>query len=376
MADRAAIEEALRLLIDYAAERVERDPAGYLLRTREESIALRLGLPLSPDAAQIEALAESAGELIDRSLEALIAHRAAFRPGRVFCLRCNSAECQHAQPLSCRLVFSGYSPSGIPSFIDLGELLLTRQDPRVGELFAEENTLVTHVMEGRELTERLLPAFRHAGRSYRIHGQVVAGWYRLPDPSGRRRALALTFQVVSSRFRGAPPRWGLNVLGGGPEGEPLTHLHDRMGAIPWTGAVRWAQSILRGTKGLTPRRTLGLLGGLARRLERGQRSQGRRTAHAQRRHSDGERPTRMALLDLQRAGPEGLLFDTRARTLVVLGERGRCHVFNPAGKLVTSLRCPQTTIERRLNTGKWQPATAEQVDRLRRRTSSGISEEK
>ena len=75
----------------------------------------------------------------------------------------------------------------------------------------------------------------------------------------------------------------------------------------------------------------------------------------------------MALADLERATPEDLLFDKRRETIVVLGERGRCHVYSLAGKLVTSVRYPQGTIDKRRASGFWRPATAEQIETLRDR---------
>ncbi len=75
----------------------------------------------------------------------------------------------------------------------------------------------------------------------------------------------------------------------------------------------------------------------------------------------------MALADLARATPENLLFDTRRETLVVVGERGRAHVFNRDGKLVTSVRYNPAVIEKRRQNGIWRQAAREEVDTLRQR---------
>ena len=61
------------------------------------------------------------------------------------------------------------------------------------------------------------------------------------------------------------------------------------------------------------------------------------------------------------AREEELLFDTRRETLIVLGERGRAHVFNQAGKLVTSIRYSPFSIERRRKNGIWRPATSAEI---------------
>ena len=370
------ILEALRTLIECADERIDRSPMGHLLAGRRENLHLQLRLPLGADPEAVEQVAGRLETALAEAIDAALQRRVAFRPGTVLCLRCSSTECGHGRPTSSRQVFAGYSPSGTPEFLDLGELLLSRRDPRVGELFDEGRAVVTHLMGEEDLCGRLLDVFKEQRAGYRIHGQVVAGWYRLPDPTGRPQALALSFQAVSTCPRRSPRRFGLNVLGLGPDGEPLAHLHDRMAAIPWAAAVRWAHSALSGLASAPARRVEGILRGLARRLERGQRAHGRRTHHAQRRHVEGGRPTRMALLDLTRAGENDLLFDTRHKTLVVLGERGRCHVFGAGGRLVTSVRYPPATIERRRQAGLWRRATPEERQALAPRTDPDEDEKK
>jgi hypothetical protein len=49
----------------------------------------------------------------------------------------------------------------------------------------------------------------------------------------------------------------------------------------------------------------------------------------------------------------------------VLGERGRAHVFNAQGKLVTSLRAAPANIEKRRERGLWRPATPAEVGAVR-----------
>jgi hypothetical protein len=86
-------------------------------------------------------------------------------------------------------------------------------------------------------------------------------------------------RVLSSRARGGRRRFGLNVIGIGPGGQPLEHLYDRVGEIPWSGSVRWAQAILESIEHQLERaprtppqavdqRIEGLVSALARRLEK------------------------------------------------------------------------------------------------------------
>ena len=365
-----------------------------------------LALPLSADAGEVGAAAAEVEELLARCVDGLILHRAAFRPGRVYCLRCGGAECEHAPLPSPRATFAGYGPSGIPRFLDYPQWLVERRDPRAGDLYegGTNGRTVAVTVPGSELTSEVLAIYQDRAADYRLHGQVTAGWYRASDERGHSVPLAATFQVVSSRPAGNRRRLGLNVLVRGPGDEPAESLYDRMGEIPWGTEVRWAQSVLasiergldrarhkkrRGHKGSgkgakakaadaealarqaekelahVDARIDGLLKGLARRLEKGVRARERRTRHAEERHGQGDRPTRMALADLAQAKDENVFLDTRHRTFVVLGERGRAHVFNRQGKLVTSVRYSSDSIERRQGQGRWRPLPKDEVAALR-----------
>ncbi len=274
------------------------------------------------------------------------------------------------------MIFAGYGPSGLPCFLDFGQWLLERKHPQVDRLYRQPPELVTDVASGRELSGDLLDEYRDREHDYRIHGQVTAGWF--PLRSGD--VLALTFQVLSSAVRKGRNKGcrqlSLNVLGAGPNGEPLEELYDRLPRIPWTAPVKWSQSVLRsiersqGRKSSTPellsKRVEGVLTSIARRLDHDHRSRGRRTSHAQKRHAEGERPTRMALRDLDRAAVSDCFYDQRKRTLIVLGERGRVHVWSAAGKLVTSIRYKPDAIERKKKKEVWRPARNEEIAGLRK----------
>ncbi|HKI01904.1 MAG TPA: hypothetical protein VKK31_07995 [Thermoanaerobaculia bacterium] len=371
------IQQALRLLVDEVRDRIDRHPLGHLIAGRGERIDLRLALPTALRDGQIEKVGHDASESIQEAVQSLLHHSAVFQPGRVLCLRCETAECEHAAPTDSRQVFAGWGPAGLPRFVDFGQWLLQRRDPRVDLLYREPPQIVTVVMPEGELAGNLIPAFRQREDSYRIHAQVAAGWYQAPAVNGPyRQPIAISLQVISTRSRGRHRRFGLNVIGIGPGGQPLEHVYDRLGELPWGEAVRWAQGVLVGIEGQlesaprTPREAIekrieGLANAVARRLEKDWRGKERRTRHGQQRHAEGDRPTRMALADLARATPENLLFDTRRETLVVVGDRGRAHVFSLAGKLVTSVRYNPAVIEKRRQNGMWRPAAAEEIRKVR-----------
>jgi hypothetical protein len=370
------LQQVMKLLADEVRERLERHPLGHLVAGRGDRLDVRLAVPTALREGTIERASLAAEESVQSAIQSLVAHSARFQPGRVFCLRCQSASCEHSAPTGNRQVFTGYGGTGVPRFADMAQWLLQRRDPRIDLLYREPPQLVATVTSGDEMTSELLPAFLQQESGYRLHGQVAVGWYPAPDPKlPGRQPLAVSFQVISSRARGGRRRFGLNVIGIGPGGEPLEHLYDRMGEVPWGGSVRWAQTVLgsiehqldrapRTPPKVVDQRIEGLVNALARRLEKGWRGEERRTQHAKVRHREGDRPTRMALADFARATPGDLLFDTRRDTLVVVGDRGRAHVFSREGKLVTSIRYNPAVIEKRRQNGMWRPAAKEEVEAI------------
>jgi hypothetical protein len=159
-------------------------------------------------------------------------------------------------------------------------------------------------------------------------------------------------------------------MGAAADPRLLEAMHDERGRQPWAEARHWAEAALEeiAASARSPRppapaalagRLAGLLHHLAERLERPHRARQRRTAHGERRHHAGHRPTPTALADLRAAPAERVLYDPRHDTFVVLGPRGRTHVFGSAGKLVTSVRYPAATIDRRQKLGHWRPLGAQ-----------------
>lgn len=291
----------------------------------------------------------------------------------------------------------------MPLWVDFGQWILERRHPDLDRLYTKPPGLIAELVKRRELEAELLDAFNDPGGKHRIHGQVTAGWLRAPRADGTSAQIAVTFQILSSARRGGR-RLALNLIAAGPDGEPLEHLAERLakggaGRVPWTPVVAWATSALRsieadarqasGKKGKQSKdgkdgkqgkdakgarfeqRVAGVLDGIARRLSHDHRARGRRTDHAEARHDQGDRPTRMALADLARADDARVLRDVRRKTWIVLGERGRAHVFNPAGRLVTSIRYSPESIERKRRAGIWRPAQEGDAAELRAKVEKG-----
>jgi hypothetical protein len=335
-------------------ELLARKAGGHLIEARLEEIELRLPLALRADPADF---ADDLVGTLDRILDDAIQHAAAFRPGRAFCHRCAQAGCEHSVPPSCREVFVGYAPTGVPLWKDFAQHCLDLKHPEVDRLYDEPPAFLTWVQAGDELRRRLLTAFRSP--SYELFGQIAAGFFPVKTRQEEGRGvLALTFQVVGSRGR-RDRRLALNLLGVAPSGEELETLWERYREVPWMRAVRWAQSALasiriggRRRRGSLDDREVdvrieGILRGMARRLEREHRARSRRTHHAEHRHESGRRPTRNAIDDIRAAGPDAILVDERSGTVVVLGDRGRTHFFTAEGRLVSSVRYSPDAIERK-----------------------------
>lgn len=384
---------------------VARHPQGHLLTVPGTDVELTVRLPLSAAAVNDpDALRAAADELraeAREEIEALLLERTAFRPGHVVNLRTGDVEGQGTAPPDARFVFAGWSPSGVPRFLDFAQLLLERQHEEQHRLYHKPPALLTLRQDRDDLRRELLPAFADAeasgtpaaARAIRVHGQVTAGWFSVRRADGSPAVQALTMQVVSVGVPGRRVRrHALNVLGTGPDGEPLSEVVARFDEVaPWKHAIDWAQKALgtladgasaQGRKGRGKKRTegkspedldaqaekriRGILGGLSRRLEQRHRARRRRTGHAQERHRGGDRPTRMAVRDLAQARAEEILVDPRRDTLVVLGERGRAHVFNDIGKLVTSIRYTPESIERKRRQEIWRPASRDEIQQLRK----------
>jgi hypothetical protein len=396
----ARLREALRLLAAEAEARIARHPGGHLVAGRGENLAVALRIPSDLRDGRLEPAIRAADEALDDALGDLVRERSVFRPGRAFCLRCSSPDCVHSMAPEPRQVFAGYGPTGVPRFLDFGQLLLERRDPRVETLFRDAPGLVALTLGEADLCAALAAPFQKREDGFRLLGQVIAGWFRVRAETGVEVPFAVAFQILSVRAKKGRRSLVLNVLGSAPGGGPLEALYDRLGNIPWLDAVRWAQTALGSVErsleaqpqarhpggkcgngpdsrpgagnGAAPARALelasrrlqGILDGLAHRLEKDRRGRDRRTQHAEIRRAEGDRPTGMALADLARASAHEVLADVQRDTLVVLGEKGRAHVFNREGRHVTSIRYTQVALDKRRARGLWRPARPDEIQLL------------
>ena len=366
------LERALDLVTEEARERLQRHPWRSFVDSLQDQILLEVRVELARvlrgGAASSEAK-EQLSEALDQGIESALLHHAVVKPGRVLCHRCPEPECEHSQPPEQRSVMVSYGPTGAPRYLDFGQFLLERRHPDVNRLYEERGLVVLELAED-DLYGDMLAEF--ASDQLRVVGQVCAGWLGWRSRSSEREHLALTCQFV--RVGGTQtPRFALNVLGRAPAGATLEEVLQTRECRDYWQAIAWARRALgdverggRGARGAqgTQQRIDGIRGGLARRLERHERATRRRTRHAEDRRRD-LRPTAQSFADLSAVADSDVLWDTRRRTLVVPGSKGRVHIFNDQGKLVTSIRVAPQGVESRVRRGIWKPAQSGTVARLR-----------
>ena len=169
------IRQALQLLIDEVRERIDRHPLGHLVAGRGEQIDLRLSLPTALRDGQIGKAGRDASESLQEAVQGLLHHSSLFQPGRVLCLRCQTAACEHSAPADGRQVFAGWGPAGLPRFVDFGQWLLQRRDPRVDLLY-------------RDSPQRSSRGRAGGGARRRPHPRLPPAGGQLPHPRpGHRR---------------------------------------------------------------------------------------------------------------------------------------------------------------------------------------------
>lgn len=370
------ILEALRGLATQLAAARGLDP-GEQLPLERLALPISVSLDGSDDDQDAPALVGAMREGVDEALKAL----GGYRAGQVYCFQCDRPGCAHALPRGADEVFIGYSPTGKPLTRGFAELCMSRGEARVAEVYGERPEVVAMVMGADELAGTLLPGFGGDGRLLRVLGQIVAGMLPAPyDPVPERgERVAVTVQVVETRGARGGHRLRMNLLG--TTLATVADVADREGRGGQAEAFSRALATLR--RGLRTRardlqrgerhgqvRTLDggvlpLLQDAQRDIERIFRGHRFRSQHAEERRRGGERPTGSAVSEARSAPDARLLFDTQRKTVVVVGKRGRAHVFSAQGLHITSLQLGPTELERKADQGRWKPLGAARIAAFR-----------
>ncbi len=307
-------------------------------------------------------LVRELGEHVD---DAILA-RAAFRPGSVYSFFDESSEAPECQPKAPQLVFAGYTETGHPHWLTLLDLLLERRDERAGAVAKESGQPITVHMSRADLVRDQLDVFARKRRAYDIVGQLVLGYFRQAKGT-RHEKFAVTLQVVRSSSRSKVVRLGINVIGVLPDGRRAMEAETEREQWPFVDLLREARRRLAGInpklKALPRERRMKaaaqaaeeLLHEMSHGFERGARRDSWRTEHASLRAEEGTRPTGMARQDFRTARGDRIYLDARDATYVVLGPKGRTHIFAPSGKHVTSLQMDGHAISERIRKNRWRP---------------------
>ncbi|MFH1999044.1 MAG: hypothetical protein ABIK28_05140 [Planctomycetota bacterium] len=290
-----------------------------------------------------------------------------FAKGHVYCYHCDSIQCEHTSPPDHLSVFSGFTPTGFPVWIDFISKVLEVGDPRIDDLVREESEIVALCQSKESLMEELLPVFGKESGLYRILGQLIVGYLPLPRASAGRTVV--TVQAVQCLDQGRP-RLFLNLIGKTPSHENIVDYLRVSPEPELEGLLKTAEKKLRAAKYKPSTRSAGsggletailtILRHLGRSIERTNRRNRRRTRHATQRGS--ERPAvGLALKDIDKAQPDRFLYDEIHNTFIVVGPKWRIHIFGQDGRHVTSMHLNRDSFQKRLDTRRWRFATPEEM---------------
>jgi len=353
-----------------------------------ERAAERAGGRLPDDwSIDVELSAADRGEWHERAAALLEAAREVTlsekRPPRgpddaLWCCQCKSAECDHATAPGPRYTFDGYAATGKPTWIPFVELCLRRRPPGMDRIFAEPAGVIALKCVGDDLGEHRLAAFEPGPETWEVVGQVVAGLVPQDlDPRGQGDRFALTIQVLRTNF-GGQVRFRLGLIGctrrhvdiqaaSGSERSPAEQLRRTLAAARRTLEKLERRSLDEAGQA---DRISALLSTLRGDLSRIFSGKVHRTKHAQRRHRSGARPTSQAVSDARGASMERVLFDIPRETFVILGRKGRAHVFSRSARHVTSMRLEDGEVTRKKRRQRWREVTPSEYQALRRQLNN------
>lgn len=321
-----------------------------------DSIELSLPIPLRRGFAR-----QAAEDLVKRlreDLEKRVMDAGLVVPGRVWNFATESFDSDWSKPEDPRHVLVGFGLEGRPRWADLVTLAIERKHDSVEQLLAGREGAVAFVERGDAVTEGVKPAFDPEAIPFRIVGQLVCGLFESSE-AGRR--VALTIQVLASNREGEAERLICHAV----SAVDLADLPDpsvRKILKNFDGRLAELAKQLEGKRaaGETPdvsEAVLPLLRELSRRLSHDAKNRSRKTDHARDRGDEG-RPTAQAFPEARSARDHHLYMDNEEQTIVVVGKKGRIHVFSPDGRHVTSVVMPPANVRQRVKSGRWRLAEA------------------
>jgi DNA-directed RNA polymerase subunit L len=327
-------------------------------------LELNLRVPLD-GGNDIRHAAGTATEQILQRVREVREHERALRPGAVYSYFAGSSHAEGCRPTEPRQVFDGYTSTGRPIFSDFVTMSIERKDPNIDRLLAGEDIVLTRVTMGRVLRTQQLAEFGGNSPVFKILGQVDAGLFKVLGAAGK---CAFSFQLLRGTTLEGRIRLRLHAVGAVDPMEladpALMQILSRCQRHLDTEALRLQGQSQQGEVD-EEAFVLPLLNELARQLQSRTRHAGRRTQHGLERSEEGQRPTSRAYPDAGEASDDAILWDLDQNTVVVLGGKGRVHVFSPRGKHITSVMMQGSAIERRRHMGRWRLAEPEERGEFR-----------
>lgn len=345
----------------------------------KKSIRLDFDLSMEKEDLKLDA-SPSLEDQLRMQIKEIQSVEGGYLSGRVYCYLCESAGCSHAAPAGALMVFGGYQPNGMPAWKEITEVFIDAQDDRLERFYGGNRQVIARYMRGRDLKNRMLPAFGRSSKTYDVLAQVVFGLLKIRDPltdSGLTE-MAVTLQAVESRQQNGRIKLNLNVIPGVASDRnllddlaesPYDRIYrairqtmDRLAAIEQgiAGQTRRTGPVDRGPfLGQIPRLMMDLVSA----IDQGNRQDLRRTRHAINRQKDN-RPISAATQDVLASTSENLMIDSGKHTYIILAAKGRAHVFSDQGMLVTSFKLTPAMLESRVNRRRWRKATEDEYNRF------------
>lgn len=354
--------DAVEILSQLADSLLKVEGVDLLSRPRYMDVNLRIPLDVRRDGKR------SAEAVVTQILErvgAVREHEQALSPGAVYCFFSGSAG-DHSRPEEPRHVFEGYSSTGKPNFTDFVTMAIERKDAGIDELLAGEDVVLTHVTMGQVLRTQQLAEFGNGSAVYRILGQVDAGLFPVLT---RPERVAFSFQLLRGSTLEGKPRLRLHPVG-------VVDLSDLADPSVLQILSRFQQKLDEASLRLQGKVAnegevdeeefvLPLLQDLARQLSGRARRKNRRTDHADERAMGQQRPTAKASEDAAGAADAHILWDDAKETVVILGPKGRVHVFTGDARHVTSLAMTSAQVQKRKQAHRWRPAEPDERGEFR-----------
>ncbi len=292
-----------------------------------------------------------------------------FAGGRVYCYACAGSDCEHAVPALPGEVFTGYESTGRPCWQEYFSFLLELGDERTDRLFDEHPELLARVVGRTRLIAAQLRTFGRNSFTYRIWGQVVAGYLQV---KGTRAALSA--QIVEDKQH----RLHLQIISAPLLREALADApEDRRSACArvydaiaetrrQTASLSdlWQHANRREQDEEAREKAFAILRHLAHSIEQKGRQQWRRTQHAELRAGQN-RPVHKAFDDMIAASVQDVYTDRFKQSVIVAGRSGRVHAFSREGRHITSLMLAGDEFDRRVSRGRYVQYGVNDVEAFR-----------